>query len=182
LPSDPYRRYHNKVAFQIPEHLIIKTTDHWIVNHRVDSKLPGYLMISSRHPATQLCDHPPAALAQLGPLLAAAQRTLLEILQADHVYLGRYGHQSGHSIHFHAIPVYSWVKAAFAADPRYAVLKTFYTPGADNTEFDGAELTLFIWREFCEKPIPPVLQGPSVSDAIHLLKENYTRQELIGLG
>jgi diadenosine tetraphosphate (Ap4A) HIT family hydrolase len=170
------------VAFQIPEHLIIKTTDHWIVNHRVDSKLPGYLMISSRHKTAQLDDLPPAALAELGSLLAQAQRCLREIFHAEHVYLGRYGHQSGHCVHFHAIPIYSWVKATFDADPRYAVLKSFYTPGAGNTDYDGAELTLFIWREYCEKPTPPLLQGPSISEAIRLIKEKYAGQELIGLG
>ena len=168
------------MAFQIPEHLIIKTTDHWIVNHRVDSKLPGYLMIGSRRDTSQLADLSPAALAELGPLLAQAQRALREVLHAEHVYLGRFGHQSGPSIHFHAIPIYAWVKSAFTADRRYDVLKSFYTPGAGNTEFDGAELTLYLWREFCEKPVPSVLQGPSVSEVIRLLRENYARQELIG--
>jgi diadenosine tetraphosphate (Ap4A) HIT family hydrolase len=182
LSADPFRRYHSSVAFQIPEHLIIKTTDHWIVNHRVDSKLPGYLMIGSRRHTTQLDDLPPAARAELGPLLAQVQRALREILHAEHVYLGRYGHQRGTSIHFHAIPIYGWVKAAFDADPRYAVLKTFYTPGAGNSDYDGAELTLYIWREFCEKNAPPKIQGPSISEVMQLLKEHSARQELIGLG
>jgi len=168
------------MAFQIPEHLIIKKTDHWIVNHRVDSKLPGYLMVASRHESAHLFDLPPAALAELGPLLAASQRILTESLHAGHVYISRYGHQAGPSIHFHVIPLYAWVKAAFAADPRYTVLKTFYTPGAGNTPVDGAEMTLYIWREFCERPTSPPIHGPSRPEVIRLLKEIYARQKLIG--
>jgi diadenosine tetraphosphate (Ap4A) HIT family hydrolase len=182
LPGSRFRRYDGVVAFQIPEHLIIKTTEHWIVNHRVDSKLPGYLMIGSRRDTGRLFDLPPAELAELGHLLAHTQRALQEILHAEHVYLGRYGHQAGPSIHFHAIPIYGWVKAAFDADSRYAVLKSFYTEGSSNSDYDGAELTLFVWREFCEKPTPPALHGPSTSEVIRLLKENYARQDLIPTG
>ncbi len=160
------------MAFHIPEHLIIKTTDHWIVNHRVDSKLPGYLMIGSRVNTGDLAALPAAALAELGGLLALTQRVLRDILGAEHVYLSRYGHQTGPSIHFHAIPIYAWVKAAFKADPRYAVLDSFRTPGAGNSQFDGAEMTLFIWREFCENPTPPLIQGPSVLDVVEILRQN----------
>jgi diadenosine tetraphosphate (Ap4A) HIT family hydrolase len=159
------------MAFQIPEHLIIKTTDHWIVNHRIDSKLPGYLMIASRASTTKLSDLPAAALGELGALLAEAQKILQEALGAEHVYLGRFGHQLGPSIHFHVIPIYAWAKAAFTRDPRYTVLKSFYTPGARNSDFDGSELTLYIWREFCESVITPAIEGPSVPEVIELLRK-----------
>ncbi len=160
------------MAFQIPEHLIIKKTDHWIVNHRIDAKLPGYLMIGSRVDTRNLFDLPAAALGELGALLAEAQKALRETLHADHVYFSRFGHQAGPPIHCHVIPVYSWVVTAFANDPRYAVLKSFYTPGAGNSDLDGSELTLYIWREFCENPNPPPLQGPSVTEAVQLLRKN----------
>ncbi|MGO6906813.1 HIT family protein, partial [Rhizobium ruizarguesonis] len=39
------------------------------------------------------------------------------------------------------------------------------------TATDGAELTLFVWREFCERAEPPPVKGPSVSEAIELLRE-----------
>jgi diadenosine tetraphosphate (Ap4A) HIT family hydrolase len=172
LSNDPSCRYHGGVSFPIPGHLVIKQTDHWIVNHRVDSKLPGYLMIGSRIDTTNLFDLPAAALSELGGLLSKAQKALQEILHAEHVYIGRYGHQAGPSIHFHVIPIYPWVKEAFVADARYAVLKSFYTPGAGNTEYDGAELTLYVWREFCENPTPPRVHGFSVEEAIRLLREN----------
>lgn len=160
------------MAFSIPEHLIIKTTDHWIVNHRVDSRLPGYVMIGSCLDAADLAGLPRAALAELGELLAHAQQILRDILGAEHVYLGRYGHQAGPSIHFHVIPIYAWVKAAFKADSRYAALQSLRTTGAGNTEYDGAEMTLFVWREFCEGPNAPAVQGPSVSDVVRRLRQN----------
>jgi hypothetical protein len=39
------------------------------------------------------------------------------------------------------------------------------------TATDGAELTLFVWHEFCERAEPPPVKGPSVSEAIELLRE-----------
>jgi diadenosine tetraphosphate (Ap4A) HIT family hydrolase len=160
------------MAFQIPEHLIIKTTDHWIVNHRVDSKLPGYLMIASRADTAKLSDLSAAALGELGKLLAEAQKILQETLHAEHVYLSRFGHQPGLSIHFHVIPIYGWVKAAFTRDPRYAIFKSFYATGANNSEFDGSELTFYIWRELCESANPPAIEGPSTNEVIQLLRKN----------
>jgi diadenosine tetraphosphate (Ap4A) HIT family hydrolase len=161
------------MAFPIPEHLIIKATDHWIVNHRVDSSLPGYLMIGCRADTTNLFDLPHAALAELGRLLARAQGILQQELNAEHVYLGRYGHQTGPSLHFHVIPVFAWLKTAFAADSRYAVLKSFQSPGAGNTTFDGAELTLYVWRELCENPMPPPVPAPSVAEVVRLLRDKW---------
>ncbi|MEO8490811.1 MULTISPECIES: hypothetical protein [unclassified Pseudomonas] len=41
---------------------------------------------------------------------------------------------------------------------------------------DGAELTLFVWREFGENPMPPVVQGPSVSNVMEQLRTAFRRQ------
>ena len=158
------------MPFKIPDHLIIKETEHWIINQRVGSNLPGYLMVGARVETNDLSELPPAALAELGPLLASAQKALSDLFKPDHLYIGRYGHTSGHSIHFHVIPIYTWVKEAFADDPRYRVFKSFYTPGVPTSDPDGAELTLYVWREFCESRTPPPIQGPSVAEVITLLK------------
>jgi diadenosine tetraphosphate (Ap4A) HIT family hydrolase len=161
------------MAFKVPQQFIIKETGHWLINHRVDSALPGYLMIGSRTDTTNLFDLPPLALADLGVLLAATQKALTDALHPSHIYVGRYGHQEGHSVHFHIIPIYAWVKDAFTSDSRYNVLKSFYTAGAANSAYDGAELTLYVWREFCESPNPPPIPGPSVAESIHLLKQRF---------
>ena len=168
------------MAFRPPDHLVIAQTEHWIVNHRVDSRLPGYLMIGSRADTTNLFDLPSAALGELGGLLACAQKVLQAVLHAEHVYLGRYGHQAGHAIHFHVIPIYAWVKEAFTADPRYAILKSFYKAGVGNTDYDGSEMTLYVWREFCESPTPPRVHGPSVDEVVRLLGEKWPTSRLTG--
>lgn len=158
----------------IPDHLIIKETEHWIVNHRIGSKLPGYLMVGARQETTNLFDLPAAAHAELGPLLAEIQKAVQELLKPENLYIGRYGHTKSHSIHFHVIPIYDWVKEAFLADPRYRVLRSFYTPGVPTSDPDGGELTLYIWRELCESPTPPVIRGPSVNEVIVTLRERLT--------
>jgi hypothetical protein len=53
---------------------------------------------------------------------------------------------------------------ALLNDSRYRVLQQFYTPGVycsgKDTGFDGAEMTLFVWRELVESLSPPSLSGP----------------------
>lgn len=154
---------------EIPQHLHITETDGWLVNHRIDSALPGYLMISSKTDTNDLSDLPASALGELGPLLATAQGALKKTLHAHRVYIGRYGHMPGYPIHFHVMPIYHWVEALFWEDSRYRLLQNF----ADTTReasTDGAELTLFVWREFCERLDPPPAEGPTVPETVELLR------------
>ncbi|MBW9056261.1 HIT family protein [Rhizobium mesosinicum] len=155
---------------EIPEQFLVSETSAWLVNHRINSALPGYLMVSSRTFTNDLSDLSVEALAEFGPLLAKAQKALGKVLGAKRVYIGRYGHAPGLSIHFHIIPVYDWVEALFWQDERYRLLQTF-AEGPGETATDGAELTFFIWREFCEKAEPPPIQGPSVAEAVELLRK-----------
>lgn len=144
-------------------------TEHWILNHRVDSHLPGYLMLGAAAPTAQLSSLPERALREAGVLMAKAQAALEAFLAPRHVYVARYGHMAGHAVHFHIIPVCDWVVRLFDADARYRVLQNFQTnPGPGGT--DGAELTLYIWREFCENPHPPAISGPSVQDVVNKLR------------
>jgi len=140
----------------------------------MDSALPGYLMLASKLPAEDLSDLPHGALTELGPLLAKVQSVLREKLNPVRVYIGRYGHSPGYPIHFHLIPVYDWVERLFWQDERYRLLEKFAEkPGP--VETDGAELTLFIWREFCERSSPPRVAGPSIDEAIALLRAGLAR-------
>jgi diadenosine tetraphosphate (Ap4A) HIT family hydrolase len=154
----------------IPEQFQIAETERWLVNHRANSALPGYLMISSKTFTSDLSELSSKALCELGPLLAKAQEALKSGLGSERVYIGRYGHTQGYPIHFHVIPIYNWVEQLFWKDDRYRLLETF-ADGLGETATDGAELTLFVWREFCERPNPPPIKGPSVSDVIALLRE-----------
>jgi diadenosine tetraphosphate (Ap4A) HIT family hydrolase len=159
-------------SFQPAKHLVILQTEDWVLNHRVDSALPGYLVLGARMPTNDLSVLRPEALAQLGTLLANAQKALNTVLKPKHLYIGRYGHMAGHAIHFHLIPICGWVRQLFFDDPRYRVLRTLSRDSdaldADGT--DGAELTLYVWREFCESPIPPPISGPSIHEVVERLK------------
>jgi diadenosine tetraphosphate (Ap4A) HIT family hydrolase len=164
--------------FQPPQHLVILQTDHWVLNHRVDSALPGYLMLGARVPTNDLSLMSALALTELGTLLAQAQKALTAILKPEHLYIGRYGHMAGHALHFHILPVCGWVKRSFFADPRHRNLRTFYQPsdaGDAVDETDGAELTLYVWREFCENPVPPPISGPPIHEVIEALRGLMSR-------
>lgn len=93
-----------KLSLEIPEQFHVCETTGWLVNHRINSALPGYLMISSRSFTNDLSELSPEALSELGPLLAKAQKALGAVLGAKRVYIGRYGHMPGYPIHFHIIP------------------------------------------------------------------------------
>ncbi|UWU13449.1 HIT family protein [Rhizobium sullae] len=152
---------------EIPAQFHVLETGRWLVNHRMNSALPGYLMVGSKTPASELSELTDSALTELGPLLAKAQDALQQVLQARRVYIGRYGHTPGYPIHFHMIPN-DWVETRFWEDARYRVLEGFTESPGKTT--DGAELTLFVSREFCERAVPPPIKGPSVSKAIELLR------------
>jgi diadenosine tetraphosphate (Ap4A) HIT family hydrolase len=162
------------MPFQPPADLIVGETKHWIVNHRVGAKLPGYLMIGLRHATASLGEIPPEGLRELGGVMAVVQQAVQEILAPEQVHIARYGHMGGHSFHFHVIPVCAWLKQAFQADARYRVLDSFNTPGVARSEIDGAELTLYVWRELCESKTPPPVEGPPVEEAIQKLRQRMT--------
>jgi len=169
--------------FEPPGPLVILQTEHWVLNHRVDSALPGYLMLGTRMATNDLSLLPTAALTELGTLLARAQKALNTILKPEHLYIGRYGHSAGHALHFHIIPICSWVKQRFFGDPRYRVLRNFYQPSdADDVvdATDGGELTLYVWREFCENPVPPPISGPTICEVIESLKVFISAPDIIG--
>ncbi|MGV1794608.1 HIT family protein [Rhizobium sp. A37_96] len=153
--------------------LLITETDGWIVSHRVNSSLPGYLIIASKRFASDLSELPDDTLRELGPLLALTQILLRRKLNARRVYIGRYGHVPGQSFHFHIIPIYPWVEELFWLDERYRVLQQF-TEGTAEETTDGAELTLFAWREFCERLQPPLIKGPTVPEVVELLKKSIS--------
>lgn len=126
-------------------------------------------MVSSKSDPDDLSELSAGTLSELGPLLAAVQNVLKQELNAERVYIGRYGNSPGYPIHFHVIPIYDWVEELFWTDERYRLLETF-AEGPGETPTDGAELTLFVWREFCERAKPPSIRGPSVSEVIELLR------------
>lgn len=158
---------------EIAPHFIIHETKHWMINHHQASALPGYLMLGTKLQTTSLAELSSDALAELGGLLAKTQQIIERQLLPKRLYIGRFGHEPGWPIHFHFIPVYHWVEDLFWNDARYRQLETFAYAENAFSATDGAELTLFIWREFGENPTPPKTQGPSVEDVIKILRSEF---------
>ncbi|GLO15652.1 HIT family protein [Pseudomonas putida] len=163
-----------QAKLDIPSRFIIHETRHWVLNHRMNSALPGYLMLSARAPVNSLAALRVEAQAELGILMARTQQVMEAQLQPARLYMGRYGHEAGYAIHFHFIPVYPWVEALFWADERYRALQAFGWTDSVHPQTDGAELTLYVWREFCERPEPPAIQGYSVDETITLLRRAFS--------
>lgn len=136
-------------------------------------------MLGARIHTDSLAELPEEALVQLGGLLAKTQRLLEQHLQPQRLYIGRFGHEPGFPIHFHFIPVYHWVEALFWKDARYRLLDTFASIGNARTATDGAEQTLFIWREFGESLTPPSIQGPPIDQVIDTLRAAFVTQTCI---
>jgi diadenosine tetraphosphate (Ap4A) HIT family hydrolase len=164
---------------RISPRFIVHEAEHWIINHRINSALPGYLMLSAKRMTNSLASLPIEALAELGVLQARIQHAIETHLQPKRLYIGRFGHDAGYSIHFHFIPIYHWVEVLFWRDDRYRVLQDFGSRETDSPQTDGAELTLFAWREFCERPDPPPIQGPSVDEAVAVLRGEFGCPSLI---
>ncbi|WP_049276375.1 HIT family protein [Pseudomonas putida] len=154
----------------IPPNFIIYESRYWILNHRMDSALPGYLILSAKQMTNSLAALPIEAQAELGVLQARIQHAIEADLRPKRLYIGRFGHDAGYSIHFHFIPVYDWVEDLFWLDERYRLLQTFGSINNALLQTDGAELMLFVWREFCERPVPPPVQVFSVDDVIAAMR------------
>ena len=140
---------------QIPSEMIIHETEHWVINHNFASALPGYLILGSKAPVDSLADLAPAALHEFGELLALP----------------------GYPIHFHLIPVYPWIEKLFWEDRRYRLLDTFANRQNAETRTDGAELNLFIWREFGERAQPPAIEGLSIPEVVERLRAAITGRD-----
>lgn len=154
---------------EVSEQFKVAETDGWLVSHRANSALPGYLIASAKQLAHSLSELSESALRELGSLLALAQDALKQQLNARRVYIGQFGHTPGLTVHFHIIPIYDWVEELFWQDNRYRVLQDFAEEGEERGT-DGAELTFFVWREFCERTEPPAIKGPSIFEAVTLLR------------
>ncbi|TFF39927.1 HIT family protein [Pseudomonas sp. RIT623] len=159
----------------IPPRFIIHESTHWLLNHRIDCGLPGYLILSAKQMTHSLATLAAPALTELGLWQACIQQAIETHLQPRRLYISRFGHDAGHSIHFHFIPIYPWVETLFWQDERYRSLQAFGSLETSEPQTDGAELTLYVWREFCERPEPPARQGPSIDQAIDVLRTALTR-------
>lgn len=170
------------MPFVPKQEFVIHETEHWWVNHRGDTIYPGYLMIGAKDPnGVSLSELPDPALSEVGWLLARCSQLLRDCFGALRVYDCRYGHEPGHTVHYHIIPVYDWTVRLFEADTTCRKLQIFYPDMAHCEEFpaytnpDGCDMTLFICRRFAERGVePPKINAPSVGEVVEVLRKRFT--------
>lgn len=151
---------------------IVFKTKYWVINHRKDSNISGYLIMQPVNYSTNCSDLSIAALNEMGSIIANTESIIQKLFNPQYIYISKYGHTPRSSFHFHFIPVYQWVIDLFWRDNRYRDLSKFGEPQLKNLT-DGAELTFFIWREFCEKQYPTIIQGTPVKEAIEKIKVEF---------
>ena len=147
--------------------MLIHETNHWVIKHRADSKLPGYLILSAKNPdIDSLSQLSCEALSELGLLQAQATGFLETRLGARLVYICRFGHQPGNTPHFHIVPFYDWVKKAYLADPLWVEFEP---------EPDGPVYFTYITRAFIEYETSPNIEGPSIEMAVQVLRQDFAK-------
>ena len=144
-------------VFVPPDEFMIYETEHWRVNHRCDATLPGYVMVGAKDTAAGLFNLPHAALTEMGLVLGAVVQALEVNFQPEHIHICRFGHDAGHSIHFHVIPIYDWVREA-------------YDQTNSEIQADGPSLTLFVSENLTKNRATVNSRGVTVKEAIRLLR------------
>jgi diadenosine tetraphosphate (Ap4A) HIT family hydrolase len=152
----------------IPNHeFLVYETEHWRVNQRIDSPLPGYLMVGAKDPkAVDLTQLSEVALSEMGAVLAMATGALQRLFKPEHLHICRFGHDNGHTVHFHIIPIYKWVIEAYRRASR---------DGGTHVQYpdfiDGSALTLFVTEEFGRGRAPCEIIEPSIGAVIQVLRD-----------
>jgi diadenosine tetraphosphate (Ap4A) HIT family hydrolase len=83
----------------------------------------------------------------------------------EHIHVCSFGHSPGHTVHFHVIPVYEWMKHAYRRLARTDAAVQYPSFA------DGASLTLFVSEEFTRRRAPCEIPEPSVEHVIRTLKD-----------
>jgi diadenosine tetraphosphate (Ap4A) HIT family hydrolase len=143
--------------------LEIFKTDYWLICHRIDSRYPGYLMISAREDASKISELTKAALNEMGDILARTEKLLIKVYQPFKVITLKFGFSKGYSCHFHMIPISSSLLDEIKENPNYT-----------SDEADGIDATLFINREYCEKLLTAEERQNIIQEVLKL--RNYYEQ------
>ena len=164
-------RRHELSGLAPSDQLVVYETEHWQVNQRVDATLPGYLIVSAKDPnAFELATLSSGALMEVGGVLRTVTAALRTSFKPEHIHVCCFGHSPGHTVHFHVIPVYEWMKQAYRRMARKddAVQYPNFT--------DGASLTLFVSEEFTRRRAPCEIPEPSIERAIQTLRDALNRE------
>ena len=159
--------FFKKKYIGIPENKILLETKHWIINHRLDTEYPGYLMLGSKESTFRVSDLCTESLRSMGIILGAVENRMYERLKPETVIISKLGFSKGFGCHFHLIPVYSWLYDSIKRDKSYSI-----------SEPDGLDFSLFISRKFCEGSEQFPKRALNIEDAITLLDLQSLTQNL----
>ncbi|NOR61232.1 MAG: hypothetical protein GQ535_01910 [Rhodobacteraceae bacterium] len=129
--------------------------EHWQININLRYGVPGYLFVTSTGSKTDSFSAlPPKAFPELGRFLGLACGALERVLQPEKVLTGKFGMVPDVPLHFHVLPLYTWILEAFSAAKPYHTLQTLNPEGYPVAP-DAAELIAFVWRAFCFTGVSP---------------------------
>jgi diadenosine tetraphosphate (Ap4A) HIT family hydrolase len=152
------------------DEFVVHETQNWRVNHRVDSTLPGYLIVAAKNAnALDFSDLSPVALSELGTVFGIVTGALKTFLRPEHIHICRFGHDSDYKVHFHMIPIYRWVKEAYRRMVDQGGREVHYP-----NFIDGPSITLFVSEEFRCGQTPSEIPQPSVKEVIGILRAALT--------
>ncbi|PWT79497.1 MAG: hypothetical protein C5B58_13455 [Acidobacteria bacterium] len=101
--------------------------------------VPGYLIVIPKDAVASLSQMSPAALASLGPTLAATTAAIEAVIQPQRVYCALFSEET-RDVHFHLFPRTEWLTAKY------------FTAHPNETEIAGPLLMDWARRTF-QKPI-----------------------------
>ena len=92
--------------------MIILANDHFHLNPCHDCPFPGYLILSANDGSDALHELSQAALAALGPTLAAISRAVQTVLAPERIFTALFC-EAQRGVHFHIFPRTAWLRESY---------------------------------------------------------------------
>ncbi len=123
--------------------------EHWQINIHLRFGVPGYLFVTSTTGETdRFTALPSEAFPELGRFLGLACGAVERVLGPEKVLTGKFGMVPDFPLHFHVLPLHTWILKAYAKAAPYHALEAL-NPEGYPAQPDAAELIAFVWREYC---------------------------------
>lgn len=137
--------------------LRVFTSDRFTIDHSSECRIPGYLVVRTRGPATSLAELPEEDAGALGELLARATRAIERVTAAERVYCLVFA-ELDRRLHVHLFPRTAW-------------LLEEYRDATDSGARPVNGPLLFEWaRTRYAGPADPPPQAGSIPDACQALR------------
>lgn len=156
----------------IPKNHIIYQSNNWIVNHRVDTIYPGYLIVSTTSTKSDLHEIDVLASKKLVCILSFCERFLYKKAFATKVLICKYGFTKDLPFHFHIIPIYTWVIDEIKQDAKY--LEIFKS----KDQFSGPGVSFYISKQYEQGKVRIPQDVISKAKIIKLLKIEFENYEI----